>query len=81
MNGNITPRLEKVSLSSVMFDEIVYPRRDHDPVLVQRYAECLEEIEAKQAFISVSSDMKLLDGKHCWLRTLPFTATVQSASR
>ena len=38
-----------------------------DPVLVQRYAACLEEIEAKQNFISISADNKLLDGKHRWL--------------
>lgn len=50
-----------------MFDEVVYPRKDHDPQLVQRYAEVLDEIEAAQKYISVSPDFKLLDGKHRWL--------------
>jgi hypothetical protein len=66
-NENMGPKLEKVNLSSIVFDEVVYPRRNHDPVLVQRYADDLNEIEAKQDFICVSSDMKLLDGKHRWL--------------
>ena len=62
-----TPELKTVRLSDVIFDEVIYPRRAHDPVLVQRYAEVIEEIEAKKNFISLSADMKLLDGKHRWL--------------
>lgn len=61
------PCLKTVRLSKIVFDPVIYPRHDHDPVLVQRYADCIEEIEAKQNFISVASDMKLLDGKHRWL--------------
>ena len=61
------PMLDEVKLSQIVFDEVVYPRKDHDPALVQRYAEVLEEIEAKQDFISVAADNKLLDGKHRWL--------------
>ncbi len=61
-------RQEKaICLSQVIFDEVIYPRHEHDPALVQKYAECLDEIEAKGNFISVSEDMKLLDGKHRWL--------------
>lgn len=63
----VTPEKQTVRLSSVIFDEVVYPRRDHDPTLVQRYAEVIGEIEASQKFISVASDGKLLDGKHRWL--------------
>jgi hypothetical protein len=63
----LKPELTTIRLSDVIFDEVIYPRRSHDPVLVQRYADVIEEIEAKQRFISVSTDMKLLDGKHRWL--------------
>lgn len=61
------PVIEEIKLSEVVFDEVIYPRKDHDPVLVQRYAHVLDEIEAQQNLISVSSDNKLLDGKHRWL--------------
>ncbi len=61
------PELKTVRLSEITFDEVIYPRHEHDPALVQRYAECIDEIEAKQHFISVSPDGKLLDGKHRWL--------------
>jgi hypothetical protein len=61
------PTIDEIKLSEVIFDEVIYPRKDHDPVLVQRYADVLDEIEAQQAFISVASDCKLLDGKHRWL--------------
>ena len=61
------PELKTVKLSEIIFDEVIYPRSGHDPVLVQRYAEHIEEIEAARKFISVSADMKLLDGKHRWL--------------
>lgn len=61
------PEIKTVPLSSIVFDEVIYPRSDHDPVLVQRYAEVLEEIEAAQKYMAVSADMKLLDGKHRWL--------------
>lgn len=63
----MTPEQRTVKLSEIVFDEVVYPRHEHDPVLVQRYAECLDEIEAKNNFISIAEDMKLLDGKHRWL--------------
>ena len=63
----IKPELKTIRLSEITFDEVVYPRKDHDPVLVQRYTEVIDEIESAQKFISVSSDYKLLDGKHRWL--------------
>lgn len=63
----VQPELKTVKLSEIIFDEVIYPRSGHDPVLAQRYAEHIEEIEAAQKFISVSADMKLLDGKHRWL--------------
>jgi len=31
------PEIRTIRLSDVIFDEVIYPRRDHDPVLVQRY--------------------------------------------
>lgn len=61
------PEISKLKLSSIIFDEVIYPRRDHDPALVQRYAEVIDEIEAAQKFIAVAADGKLLDGKHRWL--------------
>ena len=64
---SVNPEIKTINISDIVFDEIVYPRKDHDPILVQKYAEVLDEIEASQKFISVSSDMKLLDGKHRWL--------------
>lgn len=59
--------IKTVKLSDIIFDEVIYPRGEHDPALVQRYAEVIDEIEAAQKFIAISSDMKLLDGKHRWL--------------
>lgn len=59
--------VEEIQLSDIVFDEVIYPRKDHDPLLVQRYADVLDEIEARQKYISVSADNKLLDGKHRWL--------------
>lgn len=61
------PTIDEVQLSDIVFDEVIYPRKDHDPVLVQRYADVLDTIEARQQFISISTDNKLLDGKHRWL--------------
>jgi transposase len=61
------PETANVRISQIIFDEIVYPRKDHDPVLVQRYADSLEEIEAAGRLLALSPDLKLLDGKHRWL--------------
>jgi len=63
----MVPEARTVRLSEIVFDEVIYPRRNHDPVLVQRYAATIEEIEAAQKHIAVASDLKLLDGKHRWL--------------
>jgi len=63
----LKPELKTVRLSEIIFDDVIYPRKDHDPVLVQCYADVLDEIEAAQKYISLSVDMKLLDGKHRWL--------------
>jgi len=56
--------MEKVKLSSIRFREDLYPRGKHDPILVQRYADCLEQIESKQKFISVTQNRILVDGRH-----------------
>ena len=61
------PELKKIKLSEVVFDEVIYPRADHDPALVQTYAENIESIEDQKKYIALSSDLKLLDGKHRWL--------------
>lgn len=61
------PVIEEISLARIVFDEAIYPRKAHDPQLVQRYADSLDSIEAKQRYLSISADNKLLDGKHRWL--------------
>lgn len=63
------PKLRSIRLSKITFDPIVYPRREHNPALVQRYAETIEQIEAANRYIAISPepDSKLLDGKHRWL--------------
>ena len=66
-NASMTPALGRVRLSEIVFDEVIYPRKDHDPTLVQRYAAVIEEIEAAHHYISISADKKLIDGKHRWL--------------
>lgn len=58
------PELRRVKLSEVLFDPAFYPRKTHDPVLVQRYTGAIEEIEARSNFISVAADMTLVDGRH-----------------
>ena len=56
-----------VKLSQIVFDKNIYPRKAHDPTLVQRYAESMESIETQGKFVSVSEDMRLLDGRHRFL--------------
>lgn len=54
-----------VKLSSIVFDEAVYPRRaGHDPATVQIYARDLEQIEAAGKLIAINRDGVLLDGRH-----------------
>lgn len=59
--------VKNIKLSQVVFDESLYPRKEHDPVTVQKYTSCLDEIEQSEKFITVSHDFRLLDGKHRWL--------------
>jgi DNA methylase len=58
------PELRTLRLSEIIFDEVIYPRHEHDPALVQQYADDLPRIEAAKRFMAVAADMKLLDGKH-----------------
>ncbi len=58
------PLVKEVLLSKIVFDGDVYPRKEHDPKLVQQYANDIEEIETTGHYMSVASDMTLLDGKH-----------------
>ncbi len=58
------PETRQVKLSTIKFDQSYYPRKEHDPALVLRYAACMDEIEARSRFISVSERMNLLDGRH-----------------
>ncbi len=61
------PELITIKLNEIVFDEEIYPRATHDPALVQQYAETLEDIEALSRFIALSTENKILDGKHRWL--------------
>ena len=69
MSSNL-PEVKKIKLSEIVFDEKIYPRKKHDPILVQQYFNDIEEIEKRGNFISVSSDMTLLDGRHRYLAYL-----------
>jgi hypothetical protein len=42
----MTPELKTVKLSEIKFDDVIYPRKHHDPILVQKYADDIHEIEA-----------------------------------
>jgi hypothetical protein len=57
-------KVKEVSLGEVKFDSGVYPRKEHDQALAQRYAESMAEIEAAGQWMSVSNDLTLLDGRH-----------------
>jgi len=60
----MTAELRRVKLADIQFNPDIYPRKSHDPRLVQQYAGCIDEIEARSQFMSVSEDMALLDGRH-----------------
>ena len=63
MTGTVARR----PLSQIVFDEALYPRKEHDPALVQRYTACLEAIEAAGHCLAITQAGCLLDGKHRWL--------------
>ena len=69
MSSNLT-EVKKIKLSDIVFNEKIYPRKKHDPILVQQYADNIEQIENSGNYISVSSDFTLLDGKHRYLAYL-----------
>lgn len=71
--GLFAPERRGVKLSEVVFDQAIYPRKTHSPALVQRYAECIDSIEARGNFISVAADMSILDGRHRHLAYLSLT--------
>ena len=58
------PSRQTVKLSAIKFDPKIYPRQKHDPALVQRYSACLDSIEARENFISVGQDLRIVDGRH-----------------
>lgn len=53
-----------VKLSEIIFDKNIYPRKAHDPSLVQRYAESMESIESQHNFIGLDEKNRLIDGRH-----------------
>ena len=60
----MTAELRRVKLADIQFNPDIYPRKSHDPRLVQQYAGCIEQIEERSHFMAVSDDMQLLDGRH-----------------
>jgi hypothetical protein len=58
------PTVEQLELSSIIFDETIYTRKRHNPAKVQEYANNMEAIEAAGAFLQVSANLKLIDGRH-----------------
>lgn len=58
------PTQKTLKLSEITFDKNIYPRKEHDPTLVQRYAETMESIEANNKFMCVDEKGRLLDGRH-----------------
>ena len=58
------PEVKTIKLSEVKFDQAIYPRKQHNPALVQRYAASMKEIEARGNWMSVATDGTLLDGRH-----------------
>jgi hypothetical protein len=66
----MVPEIKKITLGQIILDQAIYPRKTHNPAVVQQYATVLDEIEARQNFISISESNKLLDGKHRYLAYL-----------
>jgi DNA modification methylase len=60
----MTPDVASIPLSDIRFNQELYPRRKHDPALVQRYADALDRIEATKKYISIAADGTLVDGRH-----------------
>jgi hypothetical protein len=58
------PIITETRLSDIRFNESLYPRKEHNPALVQQYAEIMAEIEGRGNFIAVSKDLTILDGRH-----------------
>jgi hypothetical protein len=56
--------VKEVRLSSIVFDEKIYPRKSVEPALVQQYAENLNEIEALGNYMVIDQKGNLLDGRH-----------------
>jgi hypothetical protein len=61
------PEKKTIRLGDIIFDEALYPRKEHSPALAQKYADSIDSIEAAGNLMCVSPDYKLLDGKHRWL--------------
>lgn len=58
------PERKTVKLAEIVFNESIYPRKNHDPSLVQKYFDCIDEIESRNNLICVAEDFTLLDGRH-----------------
>lgn len=54
--------METIKTNEIIFREDLYPRIKHDPALVQRYAENLEQLPP----IEINQNKELIDGFHRW---------------
>lgn len=64
IDDKIEKQTQRVPLSRIVFEEKFYPRKSVDHILVQQYADCLEEIEALGNYIIIDQNGYLLDGRH-----------------
>ena len=58
----MSTKTETIQLSQVIFRQDLYPRIEHDPALVQRYAANIEQLPP----IEVNQHYELIDGWHRW---------------
>jgi len=49
----------EIKLSDIVFDESIYPRKTHNPALVQEYADNILAIEEMNNYIHISLNNKL----------------------
>jgi len=58
----VNQKVKKIKLSSIRFREDLYPRIKTDPVVVQQYADILDNLEP----IEVNQNHELIDGWYRW---------------
>jgi hypothetical protein len=61
---------KKILLSAVIFDETIYPRKEHNAAKVQEYAVEIDSINQAKNYIILDAKDRLLDGRHRHLAML-----------